>query len=44
MKAKGLDVVIIPPDGWGVSDEAAARGCVPDFRVVKKCQLEAFGG
>jgi hypothetical protein len=44
MKAKGLDVVLIPPNGWGVSDEAAERGYEPDFRVVNKCQLEAFGG
>jgi len=44
MKSRGLDVVAIPPDGWGVTDEAAARGYVPDFRVVKQCQLKAFGG
>jgi hypothetical protein len=44
MKAKGLDVILIPPNGWGVSDEAAERGYEPDFRVVNKCQLEAFGG
>ena len=44
MKARGLDVILIPPDGWGVTDEAAARGYVPDFRVVKQCQLKAFGG
>jgi hypothetical protein len=43
MKSKGLDVVVIPPDGWGISDEAAARGYVPDFRVVQKCQLKVFG-
>ena len=44
MRANGLEVVLIPPDGWGVSDEAAARGYVPNARVVAKCQLQAFGG
>jgi len=44
MKDRGLDVIAIPPDGWGVTDEAAARGYVPDFTVVKQCQLKAFGG
>jgi hypothetical protein len=44
MKKAGQDVVFIPPEGWGVSDEAAARGYVPDFKVVNRCQLKAFGG
>jgi hypothetical protein len=44
MRRRGQDVVAIPPDGWGISDRAAARGYTPDFRVVKKCQQDAFGG
>jgi hypothetical protein len=44
MKKAGQDVVFIPPDGWGVTDQAAARGYVPDFKVVNRCQQKAFGG
>jgi hypothetical protein len=43
MKAKGQNVILIPPDGWGLTDAAAGRGEFPDQHVVDQCQHTAFG-
>ena len=44
MQDKGQKVVLIPPDGWGTSDEVTASGWTPDFRIVNRCQNKVFGG
>jgi hypothetical protein len=43
MQNKGQKVVLIPPDGWGTSDEVTASGYTPDFRIVNQCQHKVFG-
>jgi hypothetical protein len=43
MKDDGQKIVFIPPDGWGVSDEAAASGYTPSARSHAKCESEVYG-
>jgi hypothetical protein len=43
MKDDGQKIVFIPPDGWGVSDEAAASGYTPSQRSWVKCEKKAYG-
>jgi hypothetical protein len=43
MKNDGQKIVFIPPDGWGVSDEAAASGYSPSQRSWVKCEKKAYG-
>jgi hypothetical protein len=43
MKDDGQKIVFIPPDGWGISDEAAASGYTPSARSHAKCETKAYG-